>query len=226
MRMIPARIVPFGMVRTKYFVLGSLPLFTSFNPMVLVESDRLNLLRLRLCTKVRMLRLDLLHLLRGRLLCLGPCISLHVLLAGRRRCTGFSRGLLHTLPLLALLSLLLSACRRHSCRMTGNIGSCRRSICRFLLSPTLSAFSSTRLIRRFTGRFGGIRFWRVRRLAAGVSLSALVRRTLIAGSALIRRAAFLHRSGFRGSLPMLDRVRARLRFSRVRFFRRTLAFGW
>src|SRR5215471_1150089 len=226
MRMIPARIVPFGMVRTKYFVLGSLPLFTSFDPMVLVESNRLNLLRLRLCTKVRMLRLDLLHLLRSRFLHLGPCISLHVLLAGRRSRTGFSRGLLHTLPLLALLSLLLPARRRHSCRMTGNIRSRRRSICRFLLSPTLSAFSSTRLIRRFTGRLGGVRFWRVRRLAASVSFLALVSGRLIHGRALIRGAAFLHRSGFRRSLLGLGCVRARLRFSRVRSFWGALVLGW
>ena len=59
--------------------------------------------------EVRALRFDMLHLLRSRLLHLGPCITLHVLLVGcrsRRSCTGFSRGLLHTLTLLALLNLL------------------------------------------------------------------------------------------------------------------------
>src|SRR5262249_32864423 len=129
------------MIRTEYLVLRTLPAIASFNPRILVEGNRWNLLRLWLRTKVRVLRLDLLHLLRSRFLHLGTCISLYVLLAGRRSCTGFSRGLLHTLPLLALLSLLLPMCRRHSCRMTGNIRSRRRSICRFLLSPTLSAFS-------------------------------------------------------------------------------------
>src|SRR5262249_29674774 len=117
MRMIPASIVPFRMVRTEYFVLGALPVFASFNPMVLVESDRLNLLRLWLCTEARVLRFDLLHLLRSRLLRLGPRISLHVLLAGCRSCAGFSHRLLHTLTLFAL-NLLLPAMCRHSCRTT------------------------------------------------------------------------------------------------------------
>ena len=114
MRMIPARIVPFRMIRTEYFVLGTLPVFTSFNPMVLVESNRLNLLRFRLCTEARVLRFDLLHLLRIGLLRLGPGICLRVLLAGYGSCAGFSRGLLHTLTSLALLNLLLPTVRRHS----------------------------------------------------------------------------------------------------------------
>src|ERR1700757_787603 len=166
MRTIPALVVPFWMIRTEYFVLVALPALASFNPMVLVESNRRNLLWLWLCTETRVLRLDLLNLLRIRLR-LGPRFSLRVLLTHCRSCTSFSRGLLHTLTLLSLLNLLLPACRRHSCRLTGNIRSRRRSICRFLLRLILPAFSSTRLIRPFSGRFrGGVRFLRVRRFVA------------------------------------------------------------
>src|SRR5207245_132519 len=68
---------------------------------------RLNLLRLWLCAEARVLRFDLLHLLRIGLLPLGPRFSLRVLLADCRSCAGFSRGLLHTLSLLPLLNLLL-----------------------------------------------------------------------------------------------------------------------
>src|SRR5947207_2715229 len=133
--MIPARIVPLGTIRTEYFIVRTLPVFASFNPMVLVESNRLNLLRLRLRTKARVLRFNLLHLLRIGLLRLGSRISLHVLLVGwrsRRSFTGFSRRLLHALTWLALLNLLFPAVRRHSRRSTGNIASCLGSICRFL----------------------------------------------------------------------------------------------
>ena len=51
--------------------------------MVLVESNRRNLLRFWLCTEARVLRFDLLHLLRFRLFRLGARISLHILLASR-----------------------------------------------------------------------------------------------------------------------------------------------
>ena len=44
----------------------------------------LNLLRLWLCTEARVLRFDLLHLLRIWLLRLGTCIRLRIL----RACTG------------------------------------------------------------------------------------------------------------------------------------------
>ena len=54
----------------------ALPAIASFNPMVLVESNRLNLLRLWLCAETRVLRFDLLHLLRIGLLPLGPRFSL------------------------------------------------------------------------------------------------------------------------------------------------------
>ena len=128
----------------------TLPAIASFNPMVLVESNRLNLLRFWLCAETRVLRFDLLHLLRIGLLPLGPRFSLRVLLDGCRSCAGFSRGLLHTLSLLSLLNLLvLPLLRRHSRRMTGNIRSRRGSISRFLVRAILPAFSSTGLIRRF-----------------------------------------------------------------------------
>src|SRR5439155_21605543 len=80
-RSIPALIVPFRIIRAEYFVLRTLPAITSFNPIILVEGNRRNLLRLWLCTEVRVLRFDLLHLLRVRLLRLSARIGLHILLA-------------------------------------------------------------------------------------------------------------------------------------------------
>src|SRR4030095_6570210 len=208
--MVPARIVPFRMVRTEHFILLTLPAIASFNTMVLVESNRLNLLRLRLRLEVRALRFDLLHLLRSRLLHLGPCISLRVLLAScrsRRSCAGFSHRLLHTLTLLPLLNLFLPAMRRHSRCTTRDIRSRRTSICRFLVRATFPAFSSTRLIRCFAGRFsGGVRFWSVRRFVAGVSFLTPFRARLIRGRALIHRAAFLHRAGLSPRPLLLGRV--------------------
>src|SRR5437868_1879458 len=79
MRVIPSLIVPFRMIRAERFVLSTLPAFASFNPMTLIIGHRRNLLRLWLRMEVRMLRFDLLHLLRFRLLSLGPRISLHIL---------------------------------------------------------------------------------------------------------------------------------------------------
>src|SRR4029077_20384858 len=64
MRMIPALIVPFRMIRTKCFVVVALPAIASLNSIVLVEGNRRNLLRLWLRTEVHVLRFDLLHLLR------------------------------------------------------------------------------------------------------------------------------------------------------------------
>src|SRR5712671_6092417 len=149
--MIPPLIVPFRMIRAEYLVMLTLPAIASFNPMVLVESNRLNLL---------------------------------------------------LLPLL----------RRHSRRMTGNIRSRRGSISRFLVRAILPAFSGTGLIRRFIGRFAGdVRFWGVCRFVARVSFLALFRVRLICGPVLIRRAAFLHRSGLlRWPLLRLRGVRAGL----------------
>src|SRR5207244_8430618 len=164
MRSIPALIVPFRMIRAEHLVLRALPALTSLNPTALVKRNRRNLLRLWLRAEVRVLRFDLLHLLRVRLLRLGPRISLCVLLAGCRSwrsCTGFSQRLLHTL--LVLLNLLLPAVGWHSGRLTGHSRSRRVSIRRFLMRPSLPAFSSTRLIRRSTGRLtGNICFWRGR----------------------------------------------------------------
>src|SRR2546423_12338237 len=136
----------FGMIRAEHFVLRTLPPIASLNPIILVEGNRRNLLRLWLRTKVRVLRLDLLHLLRIRLLRLGPSISLRVLLAGcwRSGCLRRLAAPLHPLP--ALLSLLLGAGRRPAGRLTGNIRSRLGGACRFLLGlPTLSR---TPLIRR------------------------------------------------------------------------------
>ena len=62
----------------------TLPAIASLNPIILVVGNRRNLLRLRLRTKVRVLRFDLLHLLRIRLLRLGPRVRLRILLAGSR----------------------------------------------------------------------------------------------------------------------------------------------
>src|SRR5882672_8293673 len=177
--MIPPLIVPLRMIRAEYLVMLTLPAIASFNPMVLIESNRLNLLRLWL--------------------------------AGCRSCAGFSRGLLHTLTLLPLLNLLLlPLLRRHSRRMTGNIRSRRGSISRFLVRAILPAFSSTGLIRGFVGRFtGDVRVRGVCRFVARVSFLALFRARLIRGPALIRRAAFLHRSGLlRWPLLRLRGVRA------------------
>src|SRR5262249_35821081 len=85
MRCVPARIVPLRLIRTEYFVLLTLPAIASFNPIVLVESNRRNLLRLRQRAEVRVLRLDLLHLLRSRLLHRSRSFGLCVLLASCRR---------------------------------------------------------------------------------------------------------------------------------------------
>src|SRR5207249_1782847 len=143
MRMIPARIVPFRMIGTEYFVLVPLPVFTSFDMMVLVESNRLNLLRFWLRVEVCVLRFDLLHLLWFGLFRLYPRISLRLLLdASRswRSCTGFSQGVLATL-LLKLL-FLPDLCWH----------SCRGRICRFPLRSTFPAFFCTRLIPSSAGR--------------------------------------------------------------------------
>ncbi len=68
MRVIPSLIVPFRMIRAEYFVLLTLPVFASLNPIILIVGNRRNLLRLWLRTEVRVLRFNLLHLLRIRLL--------------------------------------------------------------------------------------------------------------------------------------------------------------
>src|SRR5437773_12478106 len=55
MRMVPALIVPFRMIRTEYFVLLTLPAIASLNPIILVVGNRRNLLRLWLCVEFRVL---------------------------------------------------------------------------------------------------------------------------------------------------------------------------
>src|SRR5690348_16172821 len=125
MRMVPALIVPFRMIRTEYFVLATLPAIASFNPMVLVESNRLNLLRFWLRAEVCVLRFDLLHLLWFGHFRLYSRLSLHVLLHTSRRwrsCTGFSQGVLATL--LLNLVLLPNLCR-HSRRWISRCFPCR-----------------------------------------------------------------------------------------------------
>src|SRR5213592_2254591 len=202
--------MPFRMIRAEYLVMLTLPAITSFNPIILVESNRLNLLRLWLRTETRVLRFDLLHLLRIGLLPLGPRFSLRVLLAGwrswswrscsrfrPRRCrSGFRRCLrtwgrrFHSFP--ALLRLLLRTGRRRADRLTGNIPFRRGSSCRFLARWSFPALRCTGLSR---------------------------------SSSLGRRATFLHRSGLlRGRGLRLRRFPLRLLcFSRARFFRGALA---
>src|SRR6266498_2640977 len=149
-RPIPALIVPFGMIRAEHFILRTLPLFASLNPIILVEGNRRNLLRLWLRTEVRVLRFDLLHLLRIRLLRCAHPFSSRVLLAGcrhgrsctcrcrwRRSCACRSRRLCRSSTrrclrvcgrrfhsFLALLRLLLGARRRTGGRLTGNVPLC------------------------------------------------------------------------------------------------------
>src|SRR5207244_11676211 len=235
-RSIPALIVPFGMIRAEHFILRTLPLFASLNPIILVEGNRRNLLRLWLRAKVRMLRFDLLHLLRVRLLRLGPHIRLCVLLARCRngrsctcrsgrgcrssRCLRRRGGALHPFP--PLFSLLLGTGRRRTGRLTGNTRSRRGGSCRFLVRPSLPTFSCARLIRRCAGRLtGNIRFRGGRRFLARWSFSSLFCTGLSRSSALGRRATFLHRSGLlRGRGLRLRRFPLRLLcFSRARFFR-------
>src|SRR5437899_8924114 len=81
-RPIPTLIVPFRMIRAEYVVLRTLPLIASLNPIVLIVREDRNLLRFWLRAEVRVLLLDLLHLLRIRLLRRGRRISLSPLLAG------------------------------------------------------------------------------------------------------------------------------------------------
>ena len=107
MRAIPALIVPFRMVGAIYFVLRPLPLLASLDPIARVECDRRNLLRLWLRMKVLVLCLDLLHLLRIRLLRCGGRINRRLCLAGlgNRRSRAYR-------------------CRR--CRGSGRLGCCGR----------------------------------------------------------------------------------------------------
>ena len=71
MRVIPATVVPFRMIRSIYFVLRTLPAIASLKPKVRVERDRRNFVRASLGVEVYVLLfdllrlcLDLLHLLR------------------------------------------------------------------------------------------------------------------------------------------------------------------
>src|SRR5437762_11146667 len=146
MRSVPALIVPFRTIRAEYFVLRTLPAFASLNPTALIKRNRRNLLRLWLCTEVRVLRFDLLHLLRVRLL---RCACRFNSLAGWRswswrsysrlrlcRCRrGFRRCLricgrrFHSFsPLLRLL--LCTGCRRAG-RLTGDARLCTRGLLMF-----------------------------------------------------------------------------------------------
>src|SRR5439155_1138153 len=155
-RPIPTLIVPFRMIRAEYVVLRTLPLIASLNPIVLIVRDRRNLLRLWLRAEVRVLRLDLLHLLRiGLGLLPARYISRRVLLAGcrnrwscacrccRRSSTHCTRGRCRSSGCFRSTSLhpfprLLRAGRGTGGRLTGNIcsrlGAGRRFLARFALS--------------------------------------------------------------------------------------------
>src|ERR1700680_2550660 len=85
MRPVPALLVPFRTIRAEYFVLRTLPPFASLNPIALAKRDRRNLLRLWLRMKTRVLRPDLLNLLRLRLLRRARPFSSRVLRAGCRK---------------------------------------------------------------------------------------------------------------------------------------------
>src|SRR6266540_6603179 len=135
MRSIPALIVPFRMIRAEYFVLRTLPLIASLNPIVLVEGNRRNLVRLWLCAEIRVLRFDLLHLLRiglgllpARHLCLrvllAGCRACWSCACGRRRCRSSGCHCVRPMPLFtfsSLLHLFLCPGRRSAGRLTGNI---------------------------------------------------------------------------------------------------------
>ena len=85
--------MPFRAIGTEYFILGPLPAFTSLNPVILIVGDGRNLLRLWLRTKIRVLRLDLLHLLLiGLLFRPGRYISLSLLMGGCRHSRSSTRG--------------------------------------------------------------------------------------------------------------------------------------
>ncbi len=210
--MIPTLIVPFWTIRPEYFVLRTLPRFASLNPAILVKRNRLNLLRLRLCTEVRVLRFDLLHLLWFWLFRLGSRRSLRGLLAGwrswswpswrrlrtrrrrrwRSRCLCRSRAL-HAFP--PLLSLLLRTRRGRAGLLTGHTSFLRGRSCRLLSRWSCSAFSCT-----------------------GFSRSC----------AFIRRSAALYCSGLLcGGSRGLCRIRLRLLcFSRACFWRGPFALCW
>src|SRR5438876_12191493 len=206
MRSIPALIVPFRMIRTEYFVLRTLPAITSLNPIILIIGNRRNLLRLWLCTEVRVLRFDLLHLLRIRLLLCArrfnslvgwrswswrSCSRRRLCRSGFRRCFCIWERRFHSFP--AFLRLLFRTGRRRTGRLTGNI--------RF------------RCGSRFRARW---------------SLSALSCTGLSRSSALGRRATFLRRSGLlRRRGLRLRRFSLRLLCcSRARFFWGALALWW
>src|SRR5438034_5473129 len=106
MRSIPAPIVPFRMIRAEYFVLRTLPLFASLDPIILIECNRRNLLRLWLRMEARVLRFHLLYLLRIRLLRPRPRRSRPRCRSSSRRCFRVCRRRFHSFP--PLLPLLLS----------------------------------------------------------------------------------------------------------------------
>src|ERR1043165_2847827 len=166
MRMIPPLIMQFRMIGTEYCVLVALPVFASFNVMVLVESNRLNLLRFWLRVEVCVLRFDLLHLLWFGLFRLYSRISLGVLLARCRRwlhficlssrrisrCFRCCGGFVHTFSLLLslLCPLLLSLLFPFLLSLLLRIGC--RSVCRFPVRATLFVLSDAALIGRSASR--------------------------------------------------------------------------
>src|SRR5439155_23704052 len=195
------------------------------------KRNRRNLLRFWLRTEVRVLRFDLLHLLRIGLLRLGPHISLHVLLAGwgnwrscsrfrPSRCrSGFRRCLrtwgrrFHSFP--ALLRLLLRTGRRRAGRLTGNIPFRRGGSCRFLARWSFPALPCTGLSRSSALGRRATFLHRARPMRSSVFLH---RTGLIWNSTFLHRSLLLLRTwGLR-----LRRIRLGLCCSRMRFFRGAL----
>src|SRR4030095_13709900 len=146
-------------------VLRSLPLLASLDPVVLIECNCRNLLRLGLCTKICVLRLDLLHLLRrGLLLGASGHIRLPLLLGGysgswtcRGLCRGCGRSTRRSLGRASLhpFLLLLSGGRCTSGLLTRNTCFRRCAGGRFL--ARLAALSCSALCCRCL-----VGFWRVR----------------------------------------------------------------
>ncbi len=202
------------MIRAEYFVLRTLPVITSLNPIILFVGNRRNLLRFWLRTEVRVLRFDLLHLLRIGLFRLGPRISLHILLAGCRT---------------------YSTCRSCIRRCWISRCLCRRGAA-FCFSPLLNSLLPRSGRLRACRLTGNIRFLTGGRLMVFCSFLAFSCTGLICSSVLMRSLVFLHRTGLirssvllHGSVLrrswslMLRRIRLGLSLSRVRFFRGVLA---
>src|ERR1700731_3124088 len=216
MRPIPTLVVPFRMIRSEYFVLRTLPAIASFNSIALAERDRGNPVRSRLRAETCVLRLDLLHLLRIRLLDRGPRISRRVLLAGCGRdcwsCIWRSRR--------------YRSSTRRSCGYRSSVRRCcgyRSSVRRCLRVCATRVLPSSALLPRLllrAGRRTGGRFTRNVRLLTPTGAALRFRRrrsplgALLCGHTPLVPPAAL----FSGRSLRLGRGRAGLLFGPVRFF--------